>query len=192
MRGSGFAGYAWYDRLPRVTAIFFLLELDGETRRYGEEHLLPDTLESGVAASITAQIACAASGAPDAATECIALPLDMLVCANDGYDLDEALIFVAGHGNATPSDLARLIDASLFCPCDDHDSDSWETQHDDFQTRARETATRLLLGDEAALIERVADAARSSLLWLLPAGRKLTLTALDRDLAITLDPAAPA
>lgn len=181
-----FEGYGWYDRLPRIAWLQFLIERKGEIHRYGEDQLLPDDYESGGVSSIAVELTIASSGGehPDKRLHRFALP--MLVCRNDGWDLDEAIILVAADGDVSPSALAWLIETSLFSAKDDHDCDSWETQQRNFEEAARDLATTLLLGEEEALLERIRIALGENVQWLIPDGRTLSLAATRQSLTITL------
>src|SRR3546814_2824023 len=69
------------------------------------------------------------------------------------------------------SDLAELVDlldGACFCASDDREADSWDTQHDRFLLDAQEMATRLLLGDEAALLERLRAVLAYRTQWFVP------------------------
>lgn len=110
----------------------------------------------------------------------------MLVCRNDGYSIDEAIILVANGADVSPLALAWLIETSLFCADDDFNCDSWETQHRAFEEAARDLATQLLLGEEEALLERIRAALGENVQWLIPTGRTLTLTATTQVLSLAL------
>src|SRR3546814_14318305 len=71
------------------------------------------------------------------------------------------------------SDLAELVDlldGACFCASDDREADSWDTQHDRFLLDAQDMATRLLLGDEAALLERLRAILAYRTQWFAPEG----------------------
>lgn len=187
---SAFEGYGWYDRLPRITWLQILVEQNGAVLRYGEDQLLPDDHGSGRVSSLEVELTIAASGGEQAKTQLQRFPIPMLVCCNDGYGLDDAIILVADGADVSPAALAWLIETSIFCADDDHDCDSWETQHRNFEEAARDLATSLLLGEEEALLERIRVAIGDNVLWLIPAGRTLTLTATAQTLSIALAEAA--
>lgn len=104
--------------------------------------------------------------------------MDALVCRNGGYgSLDEAVVLVGRTAAITPGTLAWLIDASCFSYDEDHDSDSWDTQHRAFEQAARHIANEILLGEEQALLERIRDAIADEVVWLIPAGRSISVIA---------------
>jgi len=183
---SAFEGYGWYDRLPRIAWLQFLAERNGAVLRYGEDQLLPDDYESGRVSSLEVELTIAVGGGEQTKTQSRRFPLPMLVCRNDGYGLDDAIILVAEGADVSPTALAWLIETSIFCADDDHDCDSWETQHRNFEEAARDLATTLLLGEEDALVERIRVALSENVQWLIPDGRSLTLLATRQALTLTL------
>ncbi len=188
-----FQGYRWYDNLPRVVSLVFLIDIDGSVHFYGPdaEAGLPEGLSSGTASSIDLHLGVATCGDADAdkVTQIVALPI--LVCANDSHDLDEALIFVAKGADVSPGALAWLIEASVFCADEDHDCDSWETQNEWFVGQARELANTLLFGEEHALLERIRDLIFDKVASVVPAGRTLTSSVTNFGVTLALSPPEP-
>lgn len=174
-----FEGYGWYDRLPRITAIDFTFEHEGQAWIYGDsaKEYLPHTLPSGRVTSLLLELTMADSGHPDAAVRTRTFEVPMLVANNETYSLDEALILIAKDEDVDPGDLATLMEASLFCASEDADCDSWQTQNEYFCTNARNLANTLLLGEEQALIARLREAVREHVVWLIPYGREMVVTA---------------
>lgn len=162
------------------------MERNGAVLRYGEDQLLPDDYESGRVSSLQVELTIAAGGGEQTKTQSQRIAIPMLVCRNDGYGLDDAIILVADGADVSPAALAWLIETSIFCADDDHDCDSWETQHRGFEEAARDLATTLLLGEEQALLDRLRVAIGDNVQWLIPAGRTLTLTATAQALSIAL------
>ena len=171
------AGYRWYDAMPRVTDLAFTLDIDDRTLRYGDEEALPAEIMSGRVDAITLDVTIGLPDAPEA-SERHRLTVEALVCRNGDYgDLDEAVILVTRTATIKPSALAWLIEASCFCYDDDHDSDSWDTQHRAFEFAARHIANEILLGEEEALLERIREAITQEIVWLIPSGRSISLCA---------------
>lgn len=187
---NAFAGYVWYDALPRVLASAFRFERDGVVHRYGSDIALPAELGSGAVDRLCVEIAVAPDADPSSIPEIFSLPVDMVACNNEAWSLDDSVILFNAQADVQPGALAGLIYASLFCASDDHDCDSWETQSSDFEAQARDLANRLLLGEDEALVARVREAIFEHVQWLIPEGRSLSLTASLRDLTLSLDRAA--
>lgn len=187
---SAFAGYRWYDALPRLLTCVFTLSRDSTAYRYGSNTALPDDLLSGAVDALSVEISVAPDADPTSSPQAFNLMLDMLACNNESYCLDEAIILFDGQADVQPGELADLIYASLFCANDDGDCDSWETQSSYFERQARDLANRLLLSEDDALIARLREAAFEHVQWLVPKERSVSLTIRSGDLMLMLDPAA--
>jgi len=74
--------------------------------------------------------------------------------------------------------LVELFEAVAFCPSEDSDADSWDTQHERFLREARKAATEILLGADAAIAGEFRDLVLRHR-WLLPKGRSLTIKLAD-------------
>lgn len=182
---DAFTGYSWYDRLPRILNLHFGVEIDGVAYRYGPEKL-PDDLPSGRVPAVTLHLEIASSGTGTAIIEQQTFPVDVLVCNNETYWLEDALIFVAEGADVSPGDLATLLENSLFSPSDDVESDSWQTQREDFGRDARDRANRILLGDDEALVESLHEALCDKVAWLVPKDKILTATIVERRVTLAL------
>lgn len=169
------SGYAWYDRLARVTGLRFEVVKDGETFALGTADF--PGLESGPVDRL--DLILEISG-PTAETVVISAPVaieydDGLCCT-----FEEANILLASMEAVTPSELVHLLEGVCFCSSDDRDADSWDTQHDRFLLDAQEMTTRLLLGDDAALIERLRAILAYRAQWFVPEGRQF-VAVIGRD-----------
>src|SRR3546814_8515504 len=82
---------------------------------------------------------------------------DLVIEYDDAHfwNFEEANVVFASPEAVNPAELVDLLDNACFSSSDDREADSWDTQHDRFLLDAQEMATRLLLGDEAALLERL-------------------------------------
>lgn len=192
---AAFAGYRWYDLLPRLSALSFRVDAESETHRYEEGLALPDTMQSGTVAAIMLDVAICPSGAPGERTSSRSFPAEVLIAPDDGWsaDLDETLILLAPGCSIDPNDLADLLEAGCFCACDDVDNDSWQTQQRNFLIQARQIANTLLRGEDAAILERIRDVVHEEIRWLIPAGRRVSMVAGDShiDLAFLDEATAP-
>ena len=88
------------------------------------------------------------------------------------------LIFPSKEG-LSAGDLLRLLEGACFSASPDSDADSWETQNNRFLADAREIATSLLEGEDAALIERTRAILSDQVQWFVPEGRRL-FASIDR------------
>lgn len=187
-----FQGYSWYDRLPAIEAISFRIVHDGVEHRYEESGAMPHGLTSGRVESILLDLVIGGQHETGAAPLCHPIAIDALVCRNDGWSLDEAVILVLHDSVIDPDRLARMIYAALFCADDDSGCDSWETQSRDFDREARVAATRILLGADAALLQAVRMAASDNLAWLIPNDRAVRLVVRRGAMTVDLLPDAEA
>ena len=98
-----------------------------------------------------------------------AFAADVLIVPDDGWsvDLDQTVILLSAGHAVTPNDLACFLEAACFCARDDVDDDSWQTQQHDFVVEARQIANALLLGEDAAVIERIRDVIDDEIKWLI-------------------------
>ncbi|MFT4026803.1 MAG: ATP-binding protein [Novosphingobium sp.] len=180
------AGYSWYDALPRIAALRFEIERNGCAHVFDSTEL--PGLESGPVERLDLVLEMAGPQ-----PETITVPAPVVIEYDDGscWSFEEANILLASRDAVSPDELVELLEASCFCASDDRDADSWETQNDRFLLDAREMATRLLLGDDAALVERLRAIIAYRAQWFVPEGRQFAAV-IGRDaIAIKLEPARP-
>ena len=163
-------GYAWYDALPRITSMGFEIDKDGHSSRFDPSEL-PD-VTSGVADRLELVVGISGPGG----AEVIRVPAPVAILYDDSiiWDFEEAAIVLGSADAISPSDLVELLEGACFCSSDDREADSWDTQNTRFRLDAQEVATRLLLGDDAALIERLRAILAYRVQWFIPQGRQLT------------------
>ena len=89
------------------------------------------------------------------------------------------IILLGADSAITPCELASLIEAACFYPDEDCDADSYHTQQAAFDMQARFTANMLLLGEDAAVLERVREAIREHVAWLIPKDRAIRMQAVN-------------
>lgn len=87
-----------------------------------------------------------------------------------------------------------MLEAACFDASEDCEADSYHTQQTAFERDARFAANRLLLGEDTAIIERVRDAMRDHVSWLIPKDRTITARAANNrvDAAFADNDQAPA
>lgn len=176
---AGFEGYGWYDALARVSDLSFRVESDVGAFTYGDEEVLPSGVESGRVARIMLDVAVKSSRGAAGEDDRYCLPTDVLIAPDEGWyaDLDLTTVLIASDSAITPHELASLIEDACFCPSEDAGDDSWDTQHSYFEKRARHVANELLLGEDAAILERIRDVLLDDICWLVPEGRHVTIGA---------------
>ena len=187
-------GYGWYDALDRVTAIAIEVTLDG--KRYAlDDSPLPE--QTGPTAAElpprpeTVRIALTLRP-PDGRVRTLDLPADVAFAGEAWCGLDDAVPLVAADSTLQPHALAVLLRAAFFSPSDDGGADSWETQRDRFDEDALHLATRLLLGDDEACRQSIAEAVRRELMWFVPEDGAVDIRIRRPDVTVTLSGAAEA
>lgn len=185
-----FEGYCWYKALPRLLRCNFIIERQGICHAYADDVALPADFESGPVEALTAEIILSPSGASTREPAVRRIPAAMMVCNNACWTLDEATILFDANADVRPAELADLVYASLFSYSDDHESDSWDTQSAAFERSVRNLANLLLLGEDEALLAQLREAVFENVQWLIPEGRRLTLSADKGTLSLSLDQAA--
>lgn len=176
-----FAGYGWYDALPRVLGYSFRIDrCEGDIFDYAADTQLPPGLVSGRVDGITLELAFQEKGVSGEPAAVIALPADVLIVPGDCWtDLEEVIILLGTDCPITPGDLASLLERACFYPDEDSDADSYHTQQASFDMHARFAANLLLLGEDAAIIERIREAMREHVSWLVPKDRAITMRAVS-------------
>jgi len=181
------AGYSWYDALSRVTDLRFEIEIDGVEHRF-DANELPD-VATGIADRIDLVLEIAGA---EAGKFTIPAPVAILYDECTHCTFEEAAIVLGSADAVTPAELVELLEGSCFCSSDDRDADSWDTQNSRFLLDAQEMATRLLLGDDAALIERVRAIVSYRVQWFVPEGRQFSIVIGRNALDVQITPPADA
>lgn len=170
---NDFAGYIWYDELPRVLGWSFrVYRGEGDIFDYAADMQLPENLASGRVEAIELEIAVQTSPTSEEPAEILSLPTDTLIIPDEcSTDLENITILLSTDCAITPGELASLLEAACFYHDDDCDADSYHTQQAAFEMQARFAANMLLLGEDAAVLERVREAIREHVSWLIPKDR---------------------
>ncbi len=190
-------GYGWYDAIGRVTGIAAEIVLDGKRHALDDaplpdrtgptETVLPTRPEAVRFALAVTAAGVSTAGGPARALD---LPADLAFAGEAWSGLDDALPLVTADSSLRPHDLARLLRAGFFSPSDDVEADSWETQRERFDEDALHLATRLLLSDDEACRQSIAEAVRRELIWFAPHDRTVDIRIRRPDVTVTLG-AAP-
>lgn len=170
-RDDTMEGYSWYDALTHVCDIAFEIEQAGESHTYSEAG--KTGLDTGIVDRL--HLVLTFSG-PEPSR--LTMPAPVLVEYDDGscWSYEEAVVLFTSPEAVSPSDLTDLLEGICFSSSDDRDADSWDTQHDRFLLDAREMATGILLGEDAALLERLRAVLAHRVQWFVPQGRAFHIT----------------
>ncbi len=181
-------GYGWYDGLDRATAVSILASGNGEWL-WIDDWPQPKRTRPGAARlpSRPAAIRIELTVRPAAGrSRTIDIPADMAFAGEAWSHIDDALPLVAQDSALQPHELAALLRAGFFSPSDDVEADSWETQRDRFDEDALHLATRLLLSDDEACRQSIAEAVRRELMWFVPGDRAVNIRIRRPDVTVTL------
>ena len=181
-------GYGWYGALDRATRIAVEVTLNGK-RHALDDAPLPE--RTGPAAAelpprpeaVSIELAVRAA---DGAADTLRLPADLAFAEEAWSWLDDALPLVTADSALQPHELATLLRSAFFSPSDDVEADSYETQRDRFDEEALHIATRLLLSDDDACRQSIAEAVRRELMWFVPGDRAVDIRIRRPDVTVTL------
>ena len=189
---SRLKGYDWYDALPAVESLRFIVKQGASIHADmlgGDLLNLADPDVDAIAAELTV--------IQDGLPQVFALGTDMLLQPDDNYDLEGASIAVVKGllscaPALSPAILADYLDKAYFCHSDDHDCDSFDTQLRAWRDDSIRIAAVVMEGEAAADRLALELAFDRHLRWLVPKGHRLTLSyAGDAlEIAIVADGAA--
>lgn len=171
---ASMAGYHWYDRLTRISGLRFTFDQDGAVHIFDSETV--DAPESGLVENLNLLVEI--SNVP---ADTITVPAPVAIVFDESWHccLDDARIIFPSKEGLSAGDLLRLLEGACFSASSDSDADSWETQNNRFLADAREIATSLLEGEDAALIEKTRAILSDHVQWFVPEGRRL-FASIDR------------
>ena len=151
-----FAGFEWYDRLPRVTDIVIVVTVNGEDHRLGDPvEDDGDEWLQGHAEQITVE--CTVEG-PTGRRHVLKLESDVALAGADSWFGEECHMLVTRDATLTPTALTNLLLRAFFSPSDDREADSFETQSRRFEEEASSWALEVLVSPEEALITTIVSA----------------------------------
>jgi hypothetical protein len=173
-----FEGYGWYDSLPIISDLRFLIERKGIAYEATGEDTLPGEMESGPVDAMSLTLAIDPSTLSASVPERITIPANMMIDTRGLYcGVDDVILLWTKHTPLEIDDAVDFMERACFCYDDDCSSDSYDTQIYDFREEAHRLACELLLtGDQAALLG-IERAFQRTIQWLIPEGRTLSITA---------------
>jgi hypothetical protein len=188
---SSYAGYAWYDGLPRLSELRFEIEQEGEAigvEQWWEQQFptgteIPASRRLSINFNVQQVWAIALITDASKKTQEVRLACEVLFLEdydNHWYEVEEIPIVLNHSAQLNVEELATLLENSYFSPSTDSDSDSVYTQRENFCEAAYERAAKALLTEEAALQERMKMAAERHLRWIVPLNQKLEIRFVPR------------
>ena len=187
---SRLEGYDWYDGLAKVHSIDIQITFGAFT------HSL-DALRSGTEVPQSAD----ADPRPDAIRfhlptqrgsvpiRSIGLAADLAFLNEDFWsDIHDARPLVTVDSTMEPHVLAQLLRNAFFCPSDDTDADSYETQKTRFDDDAMHLALTLLASEEDAKKHAIAETMYREVLWAIPRDRDVSITVKGGKVGVEFGP----
>lgn len=168
-----FAGYSWYDAIPKIDDLQFVVTSGNETQRLFQDATpLPESVNTSRVDAIYLRLAFVNDTKP-----VTYVPTDVLV-VDAGYcgSLDETVILLTQDAAITVGQLTELLQRAVFSDDEDSASDSYDTQEANFAREAKQVAMTLLLGEEAAILARIEDLLADEAMFLLPNERAVSIT----------------
>ena len=173
-----FAGYGWYDALPRVSGVRTEISSNGKDRPLEDFQAPPErsgppveppTRPDGIRMKLDVVH-------PGGTGETLTLDADLAFAGEAWAWLSDVRPLVTAESAIEPSELADILRDAFFSPSDESDADSWETQRTRFEEEAMHIALGLLCSEEEARRNSIAEAVRRELSWLMPRDRAVTIT----------------
>lgn len=188
---SSYEGYGWYDALPVVADLRFLIRRGAVTYEASGDETLPDDLDSGPVDAISLNLAIDPTDASIEHREHITIPATAMIETRGSYGgVDDAILLWRHDVQPGIDEVMTFIELACFCYDEDHSTDSYDTQLDLFRDDAYRLATNLLLTEEQAALHCIERALLHTIRWMIPQGRTLTVTATSTSAEVAFAPAA--
>ena len=185
------AGYAWYDKLPRLTDVNTHIEIDGvayterelrrqfRAARYGDDAFDPRDRATRIVTTVSV-------ARPDGTQDTNRYMADIALLDKE-FDLlsDPPPVITAGS-DITADELAQLLRRAYFCPSDDSEADSYESQSNQFDDAALHVALKHVASAEEAIRTAIAQVVRREIQQLIPRDRHADITISGDRIDITL------
>ena len=182
---SDFSGFGWYDRLPRVVEASVSFDLEGHTCSDDDQANPRNNCRNGRAESITYSL----TVTEDDRQRKIEIPGQVAFTSNEDTSPYDATLVVAQDADLDPEALTKLLMDAWFDPSDDHEADSYDTQHDDQLRHFTALSISLLRSKDESIVATIRDLVGQRLTSYLPKGRSATITiSSDRTIGVELNP----
>ena len=179
---SGLSGFPWYDLIPRLTAVDITVTNQGLSQPIDNlsppaeaPHDRPDEIELRLTIENR-----------DAPATQLVIPTDVAFAGEAYCHIEDIRALVTATSDIQPGDLANLIERAFFCYSED--SDTWDTQQDQFARDATHIAMKLLCTEDEATIAAIHNAVQREVRWLCPNNRTVSITISRGTANIVLHP----
>ena len=182
-----YKGYPWYDRLAKATKMTTTVVLDREEAQIEAQRLKNDPLDTGRPEAITFTLETVER---DDTTGRVCIPGDVAFPDDDiGWAEDLRVLVTAGSG-IKPENLGDLMYDAFFCPSDDCEADSYDTQRDDYRQASFAKALELLASAEEAVLSNVRTAVSRAVVPCMPPRSNATIRIhRDKPIEVTIEQA---
>jgi len=146
-----FSGYTWYDNRPRVVDTEIFLDGIAFDRK---------TLSANRPKKIEVEVAIEHANAPERRAR-LNTPVHVESDSSIWYDFCFIAVENSPWDNANltgPFSIVDFMIGATFCPSDDAEADSWETQSDRYEEEVRREANAYFRGPKATLLAILKDA----------------------------------
>ncbi len=167
-----YRGYPWYDGLTRARKLTTRVVLHGEEQSIEEQRKRHEPSDTSRPERITFVLETVDG---DGTVKHLCIPGDVAFGDDDVSWADDVGVLVTRDSDITPDELAELMYDAFFTFSDDCESDSYDTQKDDYHQAAFARALELLASAEEAMLSNLRTAVHRWVLPHLPRGRNVTI-----------------
>ena len=186
------AGYGWYDKLPRLTDVNTHIEIDGvayterelrrqfRTARYGDGAFDPRDRATRIVTTVSVT-------QPDGTQDTNRYMADIALLDKEFDLLSYPPPVITASSNISADELAQLLRRAYFCPSDDSEADSYESQSNQFDDAALHVALKHVASTEEAIRTAIAQIVRREIQQLIPRDLHAEITISGDQIDVSLD-----
>jgi hypothetical protein len=175
-----YVGYTWYDELPRLSNVRFVIEQAGQSLSIEQWQALAHGYEQGCERVEQIWMLADRTGGSQSKMRSVCDVLLVDDPEDHWGEMEDLLIVLNQSASIEVEELAELLEAACFCLSEDSDADSSYTQQEDFRERAYERSAYILLTEQDALRTRIEMIANRHLKWVVPSNQRLEIRLLSR------------
>ena len=184
-------GYAWYNKLPRLTDVNTHIEIDGmayterelrrqfRAARYGDGAFDPRDRATRIVTTVSV-------ARPDGTQDTNRYIADIALLDKEFDLLSDPPPVITASSNISADELAQLLRRAYFCPSDDSEADSYESQSNQFDDAALHVALKHVASADEAIRTAIAQVVRREIQPQIPRDRHADITISGDRIDITL------
>ena len=185
------AGYAWYDKLPRLTDVNTHIEIDGvayterelrrqfRAARYGDGAFDPRDRATRIVTTVNI-------AQPDGTQNTNPYMADIALLDKEFDLLRDPPPVITADSDISADELAQLLRRAYFCPSDDSEADSYESQSSQFDDAALHVALKHVASTEEAIRTAIAQIVRREIQQLIPRDHHAEITISGDQIDVSL------